>query len=171
MFFVRSAEKVPCPCCQGALGCIGSRRRTRIQASGEVSCLIIRRLHCGDCKRVHHELPDILVPYKRYDADSIERVVAGTGATDVAADDATLSRWRHWFSAWLVYALGCLASIAIRFNLPVKDSSVPSPSALQAIGRFVGEAAGWLARVVRPIANSNRWVTDPFCVPVRLPLR
>ncbi len=92
---------MPCPCSQGSLDCVGSRSRKRIRASGAENRLIIRRLQCEDCQRIHHELPDILVPYKRYDGESIERALTESTATDVAADDATLSRWRSWFQAWL----------------------------------------------------------------------
>lgn len=158
MFFVRSEEIVPCPCCQGHLGVIGSRKRKCIQGSGEVIILVIRRMRCEKCGRIHHELPDMLVPYKRYEAASIERVVAVPGSTDTAADESTLRRWHTWFVAWSRYAVRCLSSISIRFNLPVKDRSNPLQTSLQSLGRFVGDATGWLARVVRPIANENLWV-------------
>ncbi|MEW5785724.1 MAG: DUF6431 domain-containing protein, partial [Bacillota bacterium] len=48
---------------------IGSRKRTFINEAGEREILIIRRLRCKNCKRVHHELPDIIVPYKRYNSE------------------------------------------------------------------------------------------------------
>jgi hypothetical protein len=140
------------------------------RSCGERAKLIIRRLHCEPCARIHHELPDLLVPYKRYDAESIEGVLSVPERTDVAADDSTIGRWKSWFRVWIVYAVGILQSLSIRFNLPVENSSVSSQSALQSLGRFVGDAFGWLGRAVRPMANSNGWVTDPFCIPVRSPL-
>jgi hypothetical protein len=126
--------------------------------------LVIRRLYCEACRRIHHELPDRLVPYKRYDAESIEGAVSEPPRTDIAADESTLRRWKCWFLAWAVYASGCLQSIAMRFGLPVVSSSARPQSALQLLGRFVGDAAGWLKQAVRPIANSNLWVTDLFCL-------
>lgn len=98
------------------------------------------------------------MPYKRYDAESIEGVVSEMDRMDVAADESTINRWRSWFLFWIVYAAGCLQSISIRFNLPVENLSIPSQSVLYSLGRFVGDAVGWLGRVVRPIANSNLWV-------------
>lgn len=166
-FFVRSAESVPCPCCDGQLEVVGSRRRVWYKSSGDRVKLIIRRLRCEHCERIHHELPDLLVPYKRYDAESIEGAVSEPPRTDIAADESTLRRWKCWFLAWAVYAAGCLQSVATRFNLPVASPSARPQSALQLLGRFVGDAAGWLSRVVRPIANSHLWVTDPFCLFVR----
>jgi len=156
-FFVRSAEIIPCPCCSGCLGVIGSRRRGCIDSSGEKVALVIRRMRCETCHKIHHELPDILVPYKRYDAASIEEIVSEPKAA-VASDESTLLRLRQWFVNWFTYAAGCLAAVAHRFNLPVRESSAPSQSALQVIGQFVGDSDGWLARAVRPIANAHLWV-------------
>jgi len=157
-FFVKSAEVIPCPCCGGQLSVIGSRPRKSIKGSGEVIQLVIRRLRCGDCRRIHHELPDLLIPYKRYDAESIEHVITEPTSLNIAADESTLYRWRSWFLAWLTYAQGCLQSIAIRFDLPVGNPSFTSQSALLSIGRYVGDATGWLVRAVRPIANLNLWI-------------
>ena len=109
------------------------------------------------CSKIHHELPDLLVPYKRYDAESIEGVVAEPARKDIAADESTLLRWRTWFIAWTVYAQGCLNSISIRFHLPVENSSGRSQSALHTLGRFVGITVGWLKRTVRSIVNSHLW--------------
>lgn len=158
-FFVRCAELSPCPCCGENLKIIGSRKRTYKNSSGEARVLIIRRLRCSNCRRIHHELPDCLVPYKRYESICIEQVVTQSGASDVAADDATLYRLRQWFHMRLPYLLGCLRAIAIRLGqIPVEEPSVPSLSAHQRIGLYVGNAPGWLARIVRPIANSNLWL-------------
>ncbi|WP_242966792.1 DUF6431 domain-containing protein [Desulfosporosinus sp. FKA] len=31
-------------------------------------------MRCVNCRRIHHELPDCLVPYKRYESTCIESV-------------------------------------------------------------------------------------------------
>jgi hypothetical protein len=148
------------PCCGGPLEVVGSRRRVWYRRSGDQEKLIIRRLHCQPCERIHHELPDLLVPYKRYGSESIEQVVSDAEPVDVAADESTLCRWRQWFEAWAPYAVACLTSIAIRFqlDLPVRNSSDSSQTVLQGIGRDEETSAGWLAKVVRPIANIHLWV-------------
>lgn len=77
----------------------------------------------------------------------------------VAADDATLRRWKNWFRQQSTYFLGCLRSIAIRFHQdPVEKSSVPSQSAHHPFGHYVGDAPGWLARLVHPVVNANLWL-------------
>ncbi|MGI6649770.1 MAG: DUF6431 domain-containing protein [Bacillota bacterium] len=48
--------------------------RVFINDVGNQNVLVIRRLRCRHCHRIHHELPDILVPYKRHSSESIESV-------------------------------------------------------------------------------------------------
>jgi len=158
-FFVRSAETGICPCCEGSLKVSGSRRRVWYRSSGNKEKLIIRRLRCEPCEKIHHELPDVLVPYKWYGAESIEQVVSDSEPVEVAADESTLYRWCEWFKVWAPYAVGCLTSIAMRFpsDLPVGDMSGPPRTVLQRIGRQ-GSLTGWLANIVRPIVNVHLWV-------------
>lgn len=139
---------------------IGSRKRVCWQRTGEKMVLIIRRMRCESCYKIHHELPDILVPYKRYTAESIEQVVSETEFTDVVAEESTMYRWRIWFGVWAPYAVGCLTSIAMRFHfdLPVENSSDPPLSVLQAFGCKEGQSTKWLAKVVRAMANSHLWI-------------
>lgn len=150
---------LPCPCCGDRLTIIGSRKRKCMKGSGETITLNIRRLRCTQCKKIHHELPDFVVPYKRYEVDCIENVVGDPTTSDTAADECTLYRWKRWFEAMAPYLAGCLTSLSIRYSPnPVEPLSVVPQSALQQIGHFVGNAPRWLARVVRPIANINLWV-------------
>jgi hypothetical protein len=159
VFFVRSAEQNICPCCSGKLKVIGSRHRKYINSNGEKIVLVIRRLRCYECSRVHHELPDILIPYKRYSSDSIETVVTNDAPLIVAADESTIFRWRIWFIELTNHFMGSLMSIAIRYGRKaVEDPSCLPQSALQRIMYYVGDAPGWLARVVRPLVNTNLWI-------------
>lgn len=122
--------------------------------------LIIRRLRCELCKKIHHELPDLLVPYKRYGAECIESVVSDSELIHVAADESTLYRWRHWFKHWSPYALRALISIGFRLQLDMseQEASGSAQSTLQRIGHLVGKSSGWLAKVARSLANINLWV-------------
>jgi len=121
--------------------------------------LIIRRLECETCKRVHHELPDILVPYKRYSSESIEAVITGNKALSVAADESTIVRWKQWFWALAVHFLGSLISIYIRFTKDAVEEIAALPqSPLQRIWQYVGDGPGWLSRVVRSVVNANLWL-------------
>lgn len=122
--------------------------------------IVVRRFRCKGCKKLHHELPDCFVPYKRYERECIETVLAThrDEASMVPVDDKTMSRWRWWAEALVVYWLGCLAALALMFGTSVQASSRPRQSVHQRIGQVVGHASGWLGRVVRPVANANLWV-------------
>ncbi|NLI91776.1 MAG: hypothetical protein GX434_06080 [Peptococcaceae bacterium] len=151
---------MPCPCCGNDLKVIGSRKRKSKTPDGQTKILIIRRLRCLSCSRIHHELPDGLVPYKRYASADIEHVLTeAQSPLNLAADDATLYRLKRWFNGILPYLIGCLRSIAIRLGQdPVKEPSVPTLSVHQRIGLYVGSEPGWLSRIVRPVVNANLWV-------------
>lgn len=163
-FFVRCAELVPSPCCGETLSVIGSRKRKVINENGEHRLLVIRRLRCSQCRKIHHELPDCIVPYKRYESECIEQVVSEPAQPPaVAADDATLRRWKRWFQEQTAYLLGALRSIAIRFHQdPAEESSGFLQTVHHPFGHFVGDAPGWLARIVRPVANANLWLHTRF---------
>ncbi len=159
VFLVKSEEQHICPCCGEVLRVIGSRRRGYIKDTGEKVVLVIRRLGCKACKMVHHELPDILVPYKRYSSESIEKVIGEEKALSVVADESTITRWRRWFKALSDHLLGSLISIAFRYlQDAAEDESTLPGSSLSRIWSHVGSAPGWLSRVVRPVVNANCWV-------------
>jgi hypothetical protein len=140
---------------------IGTKNRKAYERSGESKVYCIRRFRCDQCDRIHHELPDFLVPYKRYESECIESVLSNPTKHDVPADHSTLYRWYTWFSSLLDYWIGCLISIKLRIKQeihPLHLSSANAESALLKIGRMVGNAPSWLARIVRPIVNFNLWI-------------
>jgi len=130
-FFVRCTEVVVSPCCGDKLKVIGSKARKYKDSMGEQVTLRIRRMRCT-CGKIHHELPDMLVPYKRYEAACIEKVVSDSAdSREIAIDEATVYRWKAWFKGRVAYWVGCLVSIAMRFKLPVEVRSLPSQSVHQ----------------------------------------
>jgi hypothetical protein len=162
-FLVRSLEQVSCPCCGGQLSVIGSRKRKCINSAGSRIILRIRRLRCKVCRSIHHELPDILVPYKRHCSESIESVLEPEGTICVAADDSTIRRWREWFRRYIDHFTGCLESITARLvGKTAKKVTRFSMSGFQRVIDLVGDAPGWLARVVHPVANTNNWIHTRF---------
>ena len=77
-FFVKSSENVPgCPCCGGQLRYRDSRLRIRKHEGGGRDFLSIRRFRCTACESYHNELPDVLLPYKHYEAEVISGVIDG----------------------------------------------------------------------------------------------
>lgn len=143
-FWVKGTEEVPCPCCTERLEIIGSRERKVRGEGGELRRLVIRRLRCTGCRKIHHELPDLLVPYKRYESACIEQTVTEPEASvTVCAETSTLRRWRLGFRLWLH-----------------SPAALPLPSV--SIEAFRYEGPGWLARIVRSVANAQLWLHTRF---------
>ncbi|WP_252183451.1 DUF6431 domain-containing protein [Rossellomorea vietnamensis] len=90
---------------------MGSRERKLKDERGMARTFIIRRLRCQQCNKIHHELPDLMIPYKRYAADVIEETIFQTAHLTVAADESTIYGWRKWFSTLIDYWLFILQSL------------------------------------------------------------
>ena len=146
-FRVMNLEGTPrCPICNGLLGGFGTRKRKYIDADWKKQTLIIRRLLCAGCGAIHHELPDFLVPYKRYCAQTVENVINEADVGD-NIENSTVHRIRSWWRNLGIYIKGILGSLTskhqIRFSDPPK-----------------------LKEVVRALANSNLWIsTRSACTP------
>lgn len=131
----------------------------RFLAEGGKHILLIRRLQCTCCERIHHELPDCLVPYKRYESRALETVLHPCEThTVVCAENSTLYRWHMWFQGLLSYWIECLSAITHRLKLEDAEEIIPpSSSSLRGLFNFVGESLGWLGRIVRPLVHSCFW--------------
>jgi hypothetical protein len=71
---------------------IGSRKRICINDQGAKNVPGHPQIAMHvECRRIHHELPDKLVPYKRHVSESIEAVVTGEPGLSIPADEATLA--------------------------------------------------------------------------------
>jgi hypothetical protein len=138
-FHVISYEvHVCCPICGRILLVIGSRRRGIVNSAGEKQILIIRRLRCESCQTIHHELPDIIIPYKRHCAESVEKIIAGD-ATTVYCDGSTARRIRAWWAACYLYFESVLASLKEKYGTGF--SNPPAPK-----------------EIVRAVVNAHLWI-------------
>ncbi|MDD2235375.1 MAG: DUF6431 domain-containing protein [Desulfitobacteriaceae bacterium] len=154
-YYVKSEEESICPICSNIeLKVIGSRNRVVLNNSAEKLVLVIRRFRCSRCGHVHHELPDMLVPYKRYSSASIETIIDNT-RDEVACECSSIYRIKKWFQSISEYIAGCLSSIAAQMGI---QTEIKLGSALQRIKGYAGKDTGWLARTVRTLANTNNWV-------------
>jgi hypothetical protein len=121
----------------------GTRKRVLYKSETEKQTLIIRRLCCEKCKRIHHELPDCIIPYKRYGTQPIETIVSGNGEKICGGN--TARRIRAWWEAVKPYFLAILLTLVERFSV-----SFDNPPAFK--------------EIVRAVANSNNWVfTHQIC--------
>ncbi len=134
--FAKTLETVTCPVCGGELYVRGLRKRKLIDTEGKKITLMIRRLRCGKCGRLHHELPDIVVPYKRHSAETIEAIIGGG---EVSEEKRTVRRIAAWWRMVGAYFMSVMKSLWEKHGLP----SVPKPA---------------FRELVRAAVNSGNWI-------------
>jgi len=129
----------------------GWRMRKLIDGCGHIDRLMIKRLLCGKCKRIHHELPDCIVPYKRHCAQTIEDIVNGR-TEGTPCEGGTIQRIGAWWNVMLPYFLNVLKSLAERYGV-----CVSAPPAFKEIVRAAANSNSW--------AFTNQVCTRSACVP------
>jgi len=127
-----------CPLCAAELNVIGSRDRYLLNSAGDKEILVIRRLRCIICGKIHHELPDMIIPYKRHCAETVEKVVRGD-VEDVCCDFRIEARIRAWWAAFRVYFESIRASLQMKYGAAFPPDPTPR-------------------EIVRAVANANLWV-------------
>ena len=166
MFFVKSEEEITlCPNCNSLLEYHCRINRSLKNKAGEKNNYNIRVLKCVNktCPTTYHrELPDIIIPYRRYDTESIEEAIArGNTEITVAADESTIRRWRKWFDKNAINIMMALTSVIAVIDGNAKSSSLELRSdknPIQTIKRTVVRKAKWLNEAVRILVNSSKWV-------------
>jgi hypothetical protein len=138
---VIALEASHCPTCQTQLLMRSTRERVCWEGDtdNEKRKLLIRRLYCERCDCIHHELPDCLVPYKRYSANVIVNIIEGQPPKTAPCPDGTVRRLKAWWDAVSPYFLNILLTLVSRFGV-----SYGNPPAFK--------------ETVRAVANSNSWV-------------
>jgi len=129
---------------------IGSRKRTVKHMDGSQKYLIVRRLYCISCRVIHHELPDTIVPYKRYVSDVIEAVIDGQ-IDAVPCETSTIDLWQEWFKRAKAHIANCISAVCL--------SVLDEEFSLLLLRR---EGKGWLKRIVRILVNTNNWGQTRF---------
>lgn len=108
--------------------------------------MVIRRLRCRACNKIHHELPDILIPYKRHCAETIEKIIAAK-AEESPCEESTIRRIKAWWAALLPYLIHVLQSLDAKSQLAFGDICAPK-------------------EMVRAVVNTNHWIhTRSACCP------
>ena len=98
IYLVRADEPSICPLClHTRLYVIGSRKRKYIDIHGVQKYLLIRRMKCGKCGKIHHELPDIITPYKRYCTYTIKAIIKND-IENLSCENSTIKRIKWWWN-------------------------------------------------------------------------
>jgi len=135
--YIISYEISVCPVCGEILVVIGSRKRKVIGSDSGTMILIIRRLRCKACRVIHHELPDLVMPYKRHCAETIEKVIANDD-NGVCCEARTICRIREWWAACILYFKSVLASLREKYGAAL--------------------CVGAPREIVRAVVNARLWI-------------
>ncbi len=150
-----SFDHPPCPVCGEHLSYRDSRKRIRRKDGGDTQHLIVRRMYCPHCNKLHVELPDCLVPRKHYDTEVISGVIEGTVTQDdLDSEDhpcaRTMRRWIKWYLENQTNIEGLLRH-AFR-----KAGKVIAVSPEGSLFSFIREQTHlWLETIIRIIYNSG----------------
>ena len=136
IYYVESGEISVCPICASELTKKGRRQRKSLTQEGLWRIFSIRRLKCCKCKKTHHELPDCIVPYKRYGTHAIENIVMGF--TEVFCEESTIRRIKIWWTLMQTYVIKIAASLSAKYEYSITEVKK-------------------VAEIVRLLANSNSW--------------
>ena len=158
MFLVMSSEKTPgCPYCGGQLQYRDHRLRIRKHEGGTHDYLCIRRFRCSACESYHNELPDVLLPYKHYEAEVISGVLDGiVTPEDQDSEDYpsvnTMLCWLRWFQLNLANIEGFLRNAGYSFLGLGEAFLFSDQSLLKAVRKKYPD---WLEKTIRIIYNSG----------------
>ena len=70
-----------------------SKRRKVMDESGTEYTFSLRRFQCDNCRMLHTEIPDCIVPNKKYCKNAIDNIVNGK-CDYYIADNSTVWRWK-----------------------------------------------------------------------------
>ena len=155
IFVISGTEPLSCPICGGDLAAYDRKTRKMHTRSNGITVLLLRRLRCRHCKKLHTELPDLLVPYKRYSRESIEDVLAGSRAGE-PNDERTRSKIRRWYRQIRSYLDGIWKRIVTQtFASPKKiPSFLEMVTAAVNSGFWTTHPNGPVRMAIKPVASS-----------------
>ncbi|MDR1703769.1 MAG: DUF6431 domain-containing protein [Clostridiales bacterium] len=114
----------------------GRRERGYTNGDGDKKALAIRRMKSPSCGKIHSELPDIIIPYKRHCAETIEGII--TGGDSVIFDANLRYRILGWWTGLLTYFKGVMDSLNAKHGTDFSASPTPK-------------------EIVRAVANAHLW--------------
>jgi hypothetical protein len=141
-----------CPFCHGKMKHFEWRRRTTINpSSGKKEYIMIERHLClnKNCHKIHHLLPDFLIPYKRHLSETIEQFITTGQQQSVRCTCSTVLKAKKWFALCFVYFLTAIKSRQGRYPLSC-DKPIESKADLIA-------EPGWLKWLVITLGNFGYW--------------
>ena len=155
IFVISGTEPLSCPICGGDLAAYDRKTRKMNTRSSGITVLLLRRLRCRHCKKLHTELPDLLVPYKRYSRECIEDVLAQSRAGE-PDDERTRSKIRRWYRQIRSYLDGIWKRLVTQtFASPKKiPNFLEMVTAAVNSGFWTTHPNGPVRTAIKPVASS-----------------
>ncbi len=135
LFVITGQEPLCCPLCGAQLRPYDRRTRQVKDKLGDSKVYSLRRLRCQNpsCHRLHIELPDFILPYKRYEVEVFEQL-AGSGETLAPYESRTRRRMKRWYEHFVEVAQAILAlpshvsdlSLSVLAKYLVTDARYPT---------------------------------------------
>jgi len=148
-----------CPYDNGELKYRDSKERNSKNIEGKVDCYRLRRLRCLVCAVLHTEIPDIIQPYKHYNARVIQSVLDGNKeAESCNADTSTFRRWKNSFSKAAPDINQRLASITARET----NEITPIIHIEQILDHIRTRQKQWLSFVMGLLINNGHRICTQF---------
>ncbi len=128
----------------------------KIEGGGKES-LLIRRLYCENCHRLHNELPDCLVPYKHYAAETISGVLDEiVTPDDEDSEDYPSAQTMRLWSLWLIKNIENIEGSLRRAGYTILGLGEGILSASESLlDAFRTRYQNWLEIILRIIYNSG----------------
>lgn len=140
---ILSKESSLCPICGGALKVHGTCTR-KVRYGDCIHKYHLRVLKCQCCGKTHRELPDSLIPYKRYGVEAFCEIAESTEARHTC-ETSTWLRIRSWLAWFICYAQNIATGLIAANLLPMTFH--PGYTLRQQTVHFV-----------RLVANSGNWI-------------
>jgi len=138
--YVWADEQLNCPSCDSPdLIRKGWRSRKLITIIGSFLLFFIQRVRCNGCGKIHHVLPDTIVPYKRFDAKTIEAVIGGTPEQALCElEEQEIYRIKTWWRYMVRYISRKASVVFAKKEIQISPEST-------------------LSMIVRALANTHLW--------------
>ena len=114
LYRVVTSEKIGCPVCVSELTKKGLRKRGLIWIKEgateddidpyETVTIMLQRYKCKQCDKIHHELPDCIVPYKRHSLSIIEQTISSP-EKQLLLDEQVVHRITAWWELMVQYII------------------------------------------------------------------
>jgi hypothetical protein len=162
---------VLCSKCHGRLKYHGSYRRYLRDEGSNREKGWVAQVHCAACGKYPALIPEFIMPYKHYNAEVIEGVIAGSEngvnvekSGGCAADASTMRRWIKQFRKRGAQAVGWLISLLLDlYDRHISLLKLQSRTLLKQLARLLREFSKTIPKNGNIIGKTNIILTTKNC--------